>query len=241
MDREILKAALAPGPDCLPLEQLGRYADAALDVDEQTAAAAHIRSCPNCQAELALMKAFTSSALQPDEGAVVSDGIARLERRTPEIAGGALVADSPGRRWSPFNAARAAVVAAAVLLVAVAGAFVLRSPTPPALPATVNAGDDVTRSQTISVRGPIGDLRESPGRFEWMAVDRASRYRVRLMEVDRREVWSASTATTTIELPPEVRALSVPSKTLVWDVTAYDSSGVAIAESGSQAFRLTPR
>ena len=105
----------------------------------------------------------------------------------------------------------------------------------------MNTADDVTRSRSIAVRGPVGDLRESPRRFEWVEVDRASRYRVRLMEVDRREVWSAATAAAGIDLPPQVRALSVPSKTLIWDVTAYDSSGLAIAESGSQAFRLTPR
>lgn len=239
MDREILKAALVPGPDCLPLERLGRYADGALHADERAAAADHIRTCSNCQAEFTLLKALTSSALRLDEGAVVHPSIGPLEPRTREIAR-RRVSESPGHRWRPSKAPRTAGLAAVVLLVGI-GAFYFRSSTPPALPTAVNTGDDVTRSHSIAVRGPVGDLRESPRRFEWVEVDRASRYHVRLMEVDRSELWSASTAAAGIDLPPEVRALSVASKTLIWDVTAYDSSGMTLAESGSQAFRLTPR
>jgi hypothetical protein len=61
------------------------------------------------------------------------------------------------------------------------------------------------------------------------------------MEVDRREVWSVSTTATGVDLPADVRALSVPSRTLLWDVTAYDASGAAIADSGRQTFRVVPR
>jgi hypothetical protein len=241
MDREILKAALAPGPDCLPLEQLGRYADAALGRDEHTMAAAHIGRCANCQAELALLKAFTSGTVRPDEVEIVREGVAHLQRRAPEIARTPPVPESPRPRWLSYNWLRVAGFAAAVLLVVVAGRFYLDNATAPALPASVNTADDVTRSQTITVRSPVGELREPPRRFEWIPIAGASTYRARLMEVDRREVWSASTAATGIDLPPEVRALSVPAKTLVWDVTAYDASGGAIAESGAQAFRLAPR
>lgn len=242
MEREILKAALGPGPECLPLEELGRYADDSLDPDSRAAAAAHIRSCVNCQAELAMLKAFTSGGVRPDESAIVREGVARLERPSPKGAATTLAQGSPRRLWVLHTTPRLAALVALVLLTAVvAGRFYLRGSNVPALPTSVSTDDDVTRSQTISVRGPVGDLQEPPRQFEWTAVDRASRYRARLMEVDRREVWSASTTATGITLPPEVRALSVPSKTLVWDVTAYDSSGIAIADSGPQAFRLVRR
>jgi hypothetical protein len=241
MEREILKAALAPGPDCLSLDQLGRYADDALVAAERSAAAAHVRTCLNCQAELALLQAFTSSPILPEEAGIVRDGAARLEQRASEIAGAGAGRRTSGHRWLSAAMPRLAGLVAAVLLSVVAARFYFQSPEAPVLPTGVGTADEVTRSQGISIRGPVGDQAEPPRRLEWIAVAGASRYRVRLMEVDRREIWSASTAVAGIDLPPEVRALSVPFKTLLWDVTAYDSSGGATADSGPQAFRLVRR
>ena len=70
---------------------------------------------------------------------------------------------------------------------------------------------------------------------------RAVRYRVRLMEVDRQELWSTSTSALGVDLPAPVRASIAPGRTLLWDVTAYDAAGAAIAESGTQSFRVVPR
>ena len=66
MEDEILKRALAPGPDCLPLEELGRYADGALTAEQRTVAARHIEKCPVCQAELALMRSVIASSEQSE-------------------------------------------------------------------------------------------------------------------------------------------------------------------------------
>jgi hypothetical protein len=231
MAREILKEALGPGPGCLPLALLGRYADGTLAADDHRAAAAHVRACINCQSELALLQAFTSGPLSPEELAIAREGLAPRERSRPALAGVRL----------PSFWFRLAAAVAAVLLIVVAGRVSLRGPNAPELPASVSTADDVPRSQAISVRGPVGDQRETPRRFDWIAVDRAGRYRVRLMEVDRREVWSVMTTDAGVELPSTVRALSVPSKTLLWDVTAYDASGAVIADSGPQAFRLVLR
>ena len=81
MEDEILRAALAPGDECLSVEQLGRYADGALGADEQSAAEAHIRGCLSCQAELALLQAVTSSTVRDGEADIVRDGAARLQPR----------------------------------------------------------------------------------------------------------------------------------------------------------------
>jgi hypothetical protein len=132
------------------------------------------------------------------------------------------------------------VASAAVLLVA-AGSWYVLTTKPPGLPGSVTTGNEITRSLAIAVRGPVGDLLESPRRFEWLAVDRAVRYRVRLLEVDRHEIWSTSTSAAGVDLPSSVRTSIAPARTLIWDVTAYDASGAAIAESGPQSFRLVPR
>jgi hypothetical protein len=105
----------------------------------------------------------------------------------------------------------------------------------------VTTAGEVTRSLVIAVRSPVGDLAEPPRRFEWLAVDRAVRYRVRVMEVDHREVWSSVTPAAEVDLPPAVRSSIGPGRTLLWEVTAYDASGAAIAESGAQSFRIASR
>jgi len=131
---------------------------------------------------------------------------------------------------------------AAVLLVGIAtGSFFLLTRKAPSLPGSVTTGDEVTRSLALVVRQPVGDQAESPRRFEWVAVDRAVRYRVRLLEVDRHEVWSTSTSAPAVDLPPAVRTSIAPGRMLLWDVTAYDAAGAVIAESGTQSFRVAPR
>jgi hypothetical protein len=81
----------------------------------------------------------------------------------------------------------------------------------------------------------------APQRLEWRPVSGAVRYRVRLMEVDRRELWSIDTAGTAADLPEPIRALAVPAKTLLWQVTAYNAASAVIAESGQERFRLARR
>jgi hypothetical protein len=145
-----------------------------------------------------------------------------------------------GARWLRSAMPQLAIGVALVLLVFLTARLSLRAPIAPVLPDAVST-DDVARSSAVAVRAPVGDVPEPPRRLEWSAVARASRYRVRLMEVDRREVWSAFTGAAAVDLPPEARALAMPSRTLLWDVTAYDASGGVIASSGQQAFRLVPR
>ena len=219
MEDHVLKSALRPGDDCLPLDELGRYADGALSADERARADAHIVSCVNCQAELALMHAVTSSELSPEAPA-------RAARP----------------RWLAFDTF-GMVAMAAVLLIAIAtgGSYFLFIRRPPVLPGGVTTSDEVTRSRAVTVRGPVGAVREVPQRFEWIAVESARRYRVRLMTVDRQELWSESVATPGVDVPSTVQAAIAPGRTLLWDVTAYDAGESPIAESGAQSFSVASR
>ena len=239
MEREILRAALAPSAECLSIEQLGRYVDGALGADEQAAAAVHIRGCLNCRTELALLEAVTSSSARIGEAEIIRDGVARLEQRTIDFAGAVHEGISIRRRR--FRVGMVLPVASAAVLLVAAGSWYVLTTKPPRLPTSVTTGHEVTRSLAVAVRGPVGDLVESPRRLEWLAVDRAVRYHVRLMDVDRREVWSASISAPGADLPSSVRTSIAPARRLLWDVTAYDRSGAAIAESGPQSFRLMPR
>ena len=228
MEEQILRAALSPGDDCLPVEQLGRYADGALDVEEKAAAETHIRGCLNCQAELALLLALTPSGVRADETA-----------RSARIPAG-----QPPSRPALFGFGRFSIGAVAAVLLAgiAAGSFyfyLIRDA--PVLPDRVTTGDEVMRSLSVKLRGPIGEQPDVPRRFEWAAVDRAVRYRVRLMAVNREELWSISTSELGVEPPSSVRASMTPGRTLLWDVTAYDAAGRPVADSGMQSFRVAPR
>jgi hypothetical protein len=240
MEDEILRAALRPGDECLTVEQLGRYADGALGVQERSAAERHIRGCLSCQAELALLRAVTSRGVRPDEEALVRDGAARLDRRSSEILAGHL-RQSSRPRWFRSGAFRVGALAAVLLIGIATGSYLFLTRNAPGLPSGVTTVDEVARSLSVRLRGPIGEQVESPRRFEWLPVDRAARYRVRLMGVDRQELWSTSTSAPGVDVPSAVRASIAPGKTMLWDVTAYDAAGRLVGESQMQTFRVAPR
>ena len=236
----ILRAALRPTDACLPVEQLGRYADGALAVPERTAAEQHIRTCLSCQAELALLREMTTISVRSDEAALVRDAAVDRDQRSVETAADRAAASSPS--WRRFGTFRVGAAAAVALIGIVAGSsYLFQSRQAPVLPSEVTTGDDATRSLSIRLRGPVGEQQEAPQRFEWLGVDRAVSYHVRLMTVDRQELWSMSTSALAVDLPSAVQASIAPGRTLLWDVTAYGARGEPVAESGTQSFRVVPR
>jgi hypothetical protein len=236
MERELLNRTLRPGPDCLTVDQIGRYADGALDGPERAAAAAHISACVTCASELALLQSFASTPVRPDEKEIVDRGVTEIRRRERVTIGATPREQSSARFWA-FGRVGRAMSMAVVLLIAGASYYLL-NPSSPRLPASVDTGGEVTRSLAVAVRGPVGDQVAVPERFEWQPVTGAVRYSVRVMEVDRRELWSASVNGTEVQIPDAVRAQIVPAKTLLWQVTALDQTGGPIAESRVERFRL---
>jgi hypothetical protein len=237
MEHEILNAALRPGPDCIDVERLGRFVDGAVAPDERRAIAAHVEGCPTCQAEISLLQAFTEGRVDATESAAVRDIVAELQRRPSPIPS---AAPEKPRAWRgiPLGMLRAVMTTAAVLVVA-SSVYLFRS-TAPQLPIDIDAGRDVTRSLAIALISPVGDQRSAPSRLEWQPVTGASRYHVRVMEVDRTELWSVDTDASAVDLPEAMRARIVPAKTLLWDVTAFTSSSAVIATSDAQRFRVVP-
>jgi hypothetical protein len=58
------------------------------------------------------------------------------------------------------------------------------------------------------------------------------------MEVDRVELWQGLSKEPKVMLPAEVREKIVPGKTLLWQVTALDVNGQAVATSQVERFRI---
>jgi hypothetical protein len=222
-----------PTPECLTIEALS---SAELD----GAARRHVESCAHCRNELALLRTFMDAEPNLEEKASV-DWIAAEARRR-------IVAQTASRgrekslwerltAWIPSGTpgwVPAGAMACLVLLLG-SGVYLLRHDRAIGAP---QAGEDLWRSATVSVIRPIGDVVAAPADLAWQAVPKASKYHVRLLEVDRREIWSADTPGTQIAIPPEIAAQLQPGRTLLWQVVANGAAG-PLAESNLQTFHIS--
>ena len=235
-DDELLAAALAGGNDCPPLQDLERL----LNPGAPALLRQHVDGCSHCQAELQMLRAFTANEIAEHEKAAVSAVAARMKSPASEISGRRAAVEERRSWWKPVFAMRwltpAAAVAALVLLAA-GVTLELRQGRRPLLNTRVPA-TEVFRSSSIAILNPVGDLREKPAEVRWEAAPNAERYQVRLMEVDRAEVWSGETKGTRIELPAAVETSIVPAKTFLLQVAAFDATGRKIGESEPVRFRF---
>jgi hypothetical protein len=236
-DDELLAAALGRANDCPPLEDLERL----LEEGAPAALKQHVDGCAHCRTELELLRSFTSNEVAEHEKRAADAIAARLKARSSTI---------PARRTDPVESRPAwwkrifevrwlspAAATLAVVLLGVGLTIELRRGRQPSLDTSTGSAE-VLRSSAIAILSPVGDLREKPAEIRWEAAPNAARYRVRIMEVDRTELWSTDTRSRRIDLPPEVRNLILPWKTLLIQVAAFDASGQKIAESETARFRL---
>jgi hypothetical protein len=235
-EHDIFRAALGPGKQCLSVEELEQLvSEPAMASGDR---AAHVKSCPYCQTELQLLQSFEAGEADA-ANAEVQRVTEQLRQRSTAILGQPL--PTPASWWrvilSPPRLAQASLAMAAILVVA---GIVLqfRSTHRPSLNETSQSGPEVLRSGGFSVLSPVGDLQERPGEIRWEKVPQAVLYRVRVLEVDHSEVWEAETPDDHIDLPSSIRTRIVPAKTLFCEVSAFDSSGNKIGETGLVRFRL---
>jgi hypothetical protein len=164
----------------------------------------------------------------------------RLLERSNVIVPGS--APRPAPAWRKIFAiprfAQASLAAAAVL--AVVG-IVLQFRTTidrPSPSKTNQTGHEVLRSGSFAVLSPMGDVPEAPAKIRWEQVPGAGRYQVRVLEVDSNEMWKVETTQDQVDVPASIRSRIAPAKTLYCEVTAFDSSGNKIGETGLVRFRL---
>jgi hypothetical protein len=230
---------MEPTNDCPTLEELESFASG------QTPAASnlakHFQTCTYCQTEVHLLKMFLAGEAAPDAAKAVEG----LRVRSKEIFRQAF----PVREQSPWwksvftvrRMAQASLAMAAVLLLAAAVVFLRSKPSQPQLEARNQTGQEVVRSGSFAVLSPVGDLQERPKEIVWEKVPQASSYLVRLLAVDRAELWKGTAVDARIELPVAVREQIVPAKTLFAAITAFDSSGNQVSTTGLVRFRFLPR
>jgi hypothetical protein len=220
---------LQPGADCLPLDRLG----GPLSPPE----AAHLESCARCRTELALFAEFQASGDSPGEGAAVQWIVRELERRGV-TAGPASASTAPSapRGWWGWVSRPFLVPVAAALAVLVAYAAWDREPAV----RDIQSPSPVYRTIELVAIDPVGEKASAPTTFVWDRVEGVVHYDLRLFEVDGTTLWQTSAVETHVSPPSTITRQFVPGKTLLWRVTARNAAGVAIAESSTQRFRISP-
>ena len=231
-----LRAALGAGRDCPPPERLEQWLANPRHISPDLSR--HIEACAYCKTELALLRDFQSGVARESEAAAVEMITGRLRARSSAILPARPVAELRQPWWKTLWTVRwltPVALAAAAVLIFIAVDVQWRAAAP-----DLHAPSDqeVMRSGAITGVSPSGDVQQPPAEVRWQSVRAAVKYRVRLMEVDHSQLWSAETAQDHIDLPAPVRAQIVPLKTLLWEVSGLDASGRIVAESSSVSFRL---
>lgn len=228
-DREKLGAAFASTPECLPVDELDVVLEGRRGDEMRRLAEAHLVKCVHCKTELSLLREFENPTVRPEEQSDVKWIAARLRKNSPA---------APAPWWKQLWNIRVLAPASLALvagLIAI-GIGLQSRHSVEGIPQT--GGGEVMRSQSMPVTGPVGDVTTRPERLEWHAVPGARNYRVRVIEVDRTELWTTTVPETSVALNSAVVKQIVPLKTLMWEVSALDSAGTVISSSGLQSFRL---
>jgi hypothetical protein len=241
LEQDALRAALGRTEECPTIEELEFFAFG--EVSTATNLIGHLQACAYCQTELHLLQTFLA-----EEAGYTTPGTSKaaalLRRRSKEIFQQAFTVRAPAPLWKAFTVrrmAQASLAAAAILLIAAAVVFFQSRTDQPQLEAKNQTGQEVLRSGSFAVLSPAGDLQERPKEIRWEQVAKATGYQVRILEVDRSEMWKAKTTVDYIELPAGIRDRIVPSKTLFAEIMAFDSSGNQVGTTGLVRFRLLRR
>ena len=205
------QTVLEPTPECIDIARL----DAELTPAERT----HLESCARCQTELALFRDVMSEESSPE-----SQWIAEQLKQKNNV-----VAFRP-KVWRALYA----VAAVLVLIIGISTWMQMREPS-----IDLTAGPDAYRSGRLELVAPIGDVAQAPNELRWTRVSQATRYHVRIVEVDATPVWSSDTTQSLVVLPPDVIAQFAPGKSLRWTVQAFRGNE-EVAVSETQTIRVTP-
>jgi hypothetical protein len=237
-EQDALRSALGPGPECPTIEELASCASEEAPVD--ISLSRHLQACAYCQTELHLMRTFLAG-----EKGDASEAVRLLRGRSKEIFRKAFPTQAKVPWWQAVftvrRLAQASMAFAAILLVVGTVLFVRSSTHSPDLVAKSQQSQEVYRSGSFAVVTPAGDLQQPPKEIRWEHVPSAASYQARILEVDQSEVWNARTTEDRIELPAAIRARIVPSKTLFIEITAFESSGKQVGDTGRVRFRLVQK
>lgn len=231
---EWIRRAYSDEEGCPPPEAYLAEELATLDAGARERLESHAESCVACAAERELARAFEASETTGSRENREIDAIARrLERRPPHGRRASWLAS-----WATIARAPAFQLAAALVLLIGVGLGIRNAATPP--PLSGGPGESATRSSTLELVAPVGELAELPAELVWQGVEGASEYRITIKGVDDSELWSAATPLTSIVVDENLIAQLRSAVWYVWTVEALDGTGRRIAWSREARFRVSP-
>ena len=199
----------------------------------------HLERCPRCATEAAMYREFESGGLRPGEQDDIAWVVRRLQQEDPAAApprsqrgdGGWI--SSLARRLSSLGWRPLAPLAAAIALAMVLWTW------SPGVPDVVDVSDAPTlRAGQIESLEPTGVLTAAPTELRWEAVPGAAVYQVRVLEIDRTELWRADTTEASVAMPADIREKMVIGRRVLWEVTALDSAGAKLGGVGTADFAI---
>src|ERR1700686_3627795 len=93
-EHELFRAALGPGKNCPPVEELARLID-----DPSAKVAEHVHSCAYCRNELHLLQTFLSAETREEDTEAVRFVSEQLRLRSEEIFERPEVVPAPSEPW----------------------------------------------------------------------------------------------------------------------------------------------
>lgn len=188
-----------PAPDALRRVSAGEATPA-----ERVAFAEHLIVCADCAVEYRAAKALgpwsaeAAALLRPGAGTGVA-GPSMSARRT-----GALP-------WIALAAAAALAVAAGLVVVARRGGLATAAP-------AERGSSEITSALEPGDRAA---LHAPPQRLAWAPMEGASSYEATIYDAESTPMWkSLPVSTTSVDVPPEVRARLAPGRVYLWRVVA---------------------
>jgi hypothetical protein len=229
--QEWLSTAYENQGECPPPESWLEQELAGLSAGERQELEIHAESCPRCAAERLLAESF-----EQDEMDLSQSEIAGLISKlgTPDAGKIAEFPTQPAKKsnWPVRWAIAASLVLAAGLT------FQLIRSQPPALPDAPRI--EVTRSTSLELLQPIGEVSSVPEEMQWSAFEGAELYRLIVTAVDGAILWELTTGEVEVAIPAEIQAKFLPGVTYSWSVEALQSSHAVIGRSESRQFRIRP-
>jgi hypothetical protein len=234
---------------CPPPEAFLEAEGGALDPQVRRRLDEHAGRCPACAAERDLARLFDAG---PAAGDVLPEDVAfvvsRLQAASPARtqAGPAAAPARDAQRTLPFPARRRppawtnwARLAAAALVILVAGLFLQRFFAAPPLPEPPSSGG-VVRGGEVEALAPVGEVAAVPSELRWEPRTGAASYRLRLRAVDDTVLWEGTAAAPPARLPAEVAGRLQRAVVYLWSVEAIGQAGARLGASEPVRFRVKP-
>jgi len=204
----------------------------------------HVNGCLFCKAELASWRAFEYSEPTFAEGEAVNEIAGELDWRVPSAI--RRETQRPARTRTRFfrvlgewfrskQRSALSLVFVCSVLVVISLQIQFRHSSP--LVSRLDTPQS-WRGNTLSLVAPTGRLDHVPNSFKWESIPNAREYQVRVLAVDRAELWARTVTGTNFVVDQDLKNVLARHSAFFWRVTGLSSEGRALASSELERFEI---